>query len=166
MIPVRKMPSNVPAPPIETTGAPQFGQRRSGGVQGRRRVQDRRNVGVIEIECMTRNSVNECRVGDSQPMGGAEHPGLRVAALRKALLPGYACGGFFGARDGEAEVIEQAPGALVQHVGGDVGGGGVTHEVEQRARLDGGPIVIAFGVWCHVVCITEFLSVKQTGICR
>ena len=123
-------------------------------------------MGVIEIHCMTGDSVDQCRVGDSQPMGGAEHPGLWVAAQRKALLPGYAYGGLFGARNGEAEVIEQAPGALVQHLGGDVGGGGVTHEVEQRARLDGGPIVIASGVCCHVVCITECLSASQTGVCR
>ena len=40
-------------------------------------------------------------------------------------------------------MIEQAPGALVQHVGGYVLGVGVAHEVEQGARLDGGPIVVA-----------------------
>ena len=129
-------------------------------------MQDRRNVGVIEIQCMASDSVDQCGVGDPEPVGRAERPGLRVTAKRNALLPCDPCCGLLGARDREAEVIEQAPGALVQHLGGDVGGGGVNHEVEQRARLRGGPIVIASRVWCHVVCITEFLSVKQTGVCR
>ena len=128
---------------IDTAGATPFGQRRSRGVQRRRRVKDRRHVRVIEIKCMARDSVDQCRVGDAQPVRGAEHHGLRVTAQCEALLPGYSCGGFFGTRDSEAEVIQQAPSALVQHLGGDVGGGGVTHEVEQRSRLDGGPIVVA-----------------------
>ena len=78
-------------------------------------------MGVIEIQCMAGDSVDQCRVGDAQPVGRAEHPGLRITAKRQALLPGDPCGGFLGARDGEAEMIEQAPGALVQHLGGDVG---------------------------------------------
>src|ERR1700752_5276861 len=115
---------------------------------------------------MAGDSVDQCRVGDAQPVGAAERPCLRFAAEREALLPDDPGGGFRGARDGKADVIQQTPGALVQHVGGDVGGGGVTYEVEQRARLDGGPIVVASLVWCHVVCITESLSVLQTGVSR
>src|SRR6185437_905931 len=113
---------------------------------------------------MTGDSVDQCRVGDAQPIGGAERPCLRLTTEDEALLPDDPGGGFRCARNGKADMIQQTPGALVQHVGGDVGSGGVTYKVEQRARLDGGPIVVVSLAWCHVVCITEFLSVLQTGV--
>ena len=75
-------------------------------------------------------------------VAGAEHPGLRLPAEQTALLRGDPCGGFLGTGDGKAEVIEQATGALVHHVGGNVVGGCVLHEVQQGPSLDRGPVVI------------------------
>ena len=66
-----------------------------------------------------------------------------------------------GAGDGQAKVVEQAPGAFVQHVGGHFVSWRVGNEVEQGPRFDGSPVVVAFS---HVVCIPEFLSVLQTGV--
>ena len=105
-------------------------------------MQDRGDVGVIEIQCMAGDSVDQCGVGDPQPVAGAEHPGLRLTAKQTALLPGDPRGRLLGTGDREAEMIEQATCALVQHVGGYVVGVGVPYEVEQGARLDGGPIVV------------------------
>ena len=116
-------------------------------------------MGVIEIKCVAGDSIDQCGVGDPQPVAGAEHHGLRLAAEQTALLPDDPRGRFLCAGDGEAEVIEQATGALVQNVGGYVVGAGVPNEVEQGSRLDGGAIVVAARVLCRLVCITEFLSV-------
>lgn len=122
---------------------------------------------VIEVQCVASDSVDKRGVGDTKSMRGSEHAGLWFPTEQSTLLPGDPRGGFPGTGDCKTDVIEQATGAFVHHLGGHVGGGCVPHEVEQGASLDGGPVVVLGRVaryGGHVVCITEYLSVVQTGV--
>ena len=157
------VPEGVRGQQVDAAAATPLRQRRARGVQRRGGMQNGRDMGVVEIQCMASDSVHKRGVGDSQAVERAERPGLRLPAEHKALLPGDASGRLRGARDGQAQVIEQAPGALVQHLGGHLVGLRTRNEVEQCPRLGGSPIVVVFS---HVVCITEFLSVLQTGAGR
>ena len=145
---------------LDTPGAPPFGQRRSRGVQRRRRMEDRRHVGVIEIQCMTSDSVDQCRVGDAQPVW---------------VPSAMACGS--PPSDGTAlwRSSRRVPRRPRQRGRGDRAGTGCSRAARRRGcrrrrcdtrsrarcasrrrcdRHSGVP-----GCWCHVVCITEFLSV-------
>ncbi len=75
---------------VDAPAAAPLRQRRARGVQRRGGMQNGGNVGVIEIQCMAGDSVDERGVGDSQPVGCAEHRGLRLSAEQKALFPGDA----------------------------------------------------------------------------
>ena len=95
-----------------------LGQGRARGVQRCGRMQNRGHVGVVEIQCMASDSVDKRGIGDSQAVERAERHGLGLPAEQTALCPGDAGGRLRRAGDGQAQVIEQAPGALVQHLGG------------------------------------------------
>jgi hypothetical protein len=110
----------------------------------------------------TWDSVDQSGIGDTQPLVGADDRCLRVAALNSALIPGDTRRRFRGTRDGQAEVVEQAAGALVQHVGGYCIGGRARNEIEQGPRLAGSAIVVVRRCASHVICITEIISVSQT----
>ena len=99
-------------------------------------------MGVVEIMCVASNSVYQGGVRHPQPMSGAEDGGLRVAAEHHALIAGDSGGGLAGACDGEADMVEQASGALVQDVGGYITRIGTYDEIEQGTCLGRGPVVV------------------------
>ena len=79
-------------------------------------MQDRRHVRIVEIQCMTSDSVYKCGVGHAQPVGvpSAVACACSTAKQLDTVAGGDPRGGLLGARDGETEVVEQATGAFVQ----------------------------------------------------